>query len=91
MVLSHRLGLVGGGYLSPLAIGPLGLHSCGGYDVRAFSELGVVFLCSSSAWSLTQRLWSMAPRLLAWSVAGARLDRRHRRRGLALVASRGWR
>src|SRR3970282_328388 len=68
VVLSHRLGLgsVAGYLLAGIAIGPWGLKFVQEVDdVRAFAELGVVFLLFVIGLELEpRRLWSMRARLL---------------------------
>jgi glutathione-regulated potassium-efflux system ancillary protein KefC len=68
VVLAHRLGLgsVAGYLLAGIAIGPWGLKLVGQVeDVRAFAELGVVFLLFVIGLELQpRRLWSMRTRLL---------------------------
>jgi len=68
VMLSHRLGLgsVAGYLLAGIAIGPWGFKLVGQTeDVRAFAELGVVFLLFVIGLELEpQRLWSMRARLL---------------------------
>src|SRR5258706_216620 len=68
VMLSHRLGLgsVAGYLLAGIAIGPWGFKLVGQIeDVRAFAELGVVFLLFVTGRALEpQRLWSMRTRLL---------------------------
>ena len=68
VVLAHRLGLgsVAGYLLAGIAIGPWGLKLVGQVeDVRAFAELGVVFLLFVIGLELEpRRLWSMRTRLL---------------------------
>ena len=68
VMLSHRLGLgsVAGYLLAGIAIGPWGFKLVGQIeDVRAFAELGVVFLLFVIGLELEpQRLWSMRARLL---------------------------
>src|SRR6185436_14094727 len=68
VMLSHRLGLgsVAGYLLAGIAIGPWGFRLVNQIeDVRAFAELGVVFLLFVIGLELEpQRLWSMRTRLL---------------------------
>ncbi len=68
VVAAHRLGLgsVAGYLLAGIAIGPWGFALVGQTeDVRAFAELGVVFLLFVIGLELEpQRLWSMRARLL---------------------------
>ena len=68
VVLSHRLGLgsVAGYLLAGIAIGPWGFKLVGQVeDVRAFAELGVVFLLFVIGLELEpKRLWSMRTRLV---------------------------
>src|SRR3970282_1955058 len=68
VVLSHRLGLgsVAGYLLAGIAIGPWGLKFVQEVDdVRAFAELGVVFLLFVIGLELEpRRLWNMRARLL---------------------------
>ena len=68
VMLSHRLGLgsVAGYLLAGIAIGPWGFKLVGQIeDVRAFAELGVVFLLFVIGLELEpQRLWSMRTKLL---------------------------
>jgi len=68
VVLSHRLGLgsVAGYLLAGIAIGPSGFKFVREVDdVRAFAELGVVFLLFVIGLELEpRRLWSMRARLL---------------------------
>jgi Kef-type K+ transport system membrane component KefB len=68
VVLSHRLGLgsVAGYLIAGIAIGPWGLNLVGQIeDVRAFAELGVVFLLFVIGLELEpKRLWEMRGRLL---------------------------
>jgi glutathione-regulated potassium-efflux system ancillary protein KefC len=69
VMLSHRLGLgsVAGYLLAGIAIGPWGFKLVGQIeDVRAFAELGVVFLLFVIGLELEpKRLWSMRTRLLS--------------------------
>ena len=69
VMLSHRLGLgsVAGYLLAGIAIGPWGFKLVGQIeDVRAFAELGVVFLLFVIGLELEpRRLWSMRTRLLS--------------------------
>jgi len=68
VMLSHRLGLgsVAGYLLAGIAIGPWGFKLVGQIeDVRAFAELGVVFLLFVIGLELEPgRLWSMRAKLL---------------------------
>src|SRR5438045_7276673 len=68
VMLAHRLGLgsVAGFLLAGIAIGPWGLKLVGQVeDVRAFSELGVVFLLFVIGLELEpKRLWSMRANLV---------------------------
>src|SRR5258706_9370437 len=68
VMLSHRLGLgsVAGYLLAGIAIGPWGLKLVGQVeDVRAFAELGVVFLLFVIGLELEpKRLWSMRAKLV---------------------------
>jgi glutathione-regulated potassium-efflux system ancillary protein KefC len=68
VMLSHRLGLgsVAGYLLAGIAIGPWGFKLVGQIeDVRAFAELGVVFLLFVIGLELEpKRLWSMRAKLL---------------------------
>jgi glutathione-regulated potassium-efflux system ancillary protein KefC len=68
VMLSHRLGLgsVAGYLLAGIAIGPWGFRLVEQIeDVRAFAELGVVFLLFVIGLELEpQRLWSMRAKLL---------------------------
>jgi glutathione-regulated potassium-efflux system ancillary protein KefC/glutathione-regulated potassium-efflux system protein KefB len=68
VMLSHRLGLgsVAGYLLAGIAIGPWGFKLVGQTeDVRAFAELGVVFLLFVIGLELEpQRLWSMRTKLV---------------------------
>src|SRR5688500_12199119 len=68
VMLSHRLGLgsVAGYLLAGIAIGPWGLRLVDTADhIRAFAELGVVFLLFIIGLELEpRRLWSMRSRLL---------------------------
>src|SRR6185436_3805316 len=67
VMLSHRLGLgsVAGYLLAGIAIGPWGFKLVGQIeDVRAFAELGVVFLLFVIGLELEpKRLWSMRHKL----------------------------
>jgi glutathione-regulated potassium-efflux system ancillary protein KefC len=78
VMLSHRLGLgsVAGYLLAGIAIGPWGFQLVDTADhIRAFAELGVVFLLFVIGLELEpRRLWSMRARLLglgASQVAGS--------------------
>ena len=68
VMLSHRLGLgsVAGYLLAGIAIGPWGFKLVGQIeDVRAFAELGVVFLLFVIGLELEpRRLWSMRAKLV---------------------------
>jgi Kef-type K+ transport system membrane component KefB len=68
VMLSHRLGLgsVAGYLLAGIAIGPWGFQLVGTVEhIRAFAELGVVFLLFVIGLELEpRRLWSMRTRLL---------------------------
>lgn len=68
VMLSHRLGLgsVAGYLLAGIAIGPWGFKLVGTVEhIRAFAELGVVFLLFVIGLELEpRRLWSMRTRLL---------------------------
>ena len=68
VVLAHKLGLgsVAGYLLAGIAIGPWGFKLVGQVeDVRAFAELGVVFLLFLIGLELEpRRLWSMRSRLI---------------------------
>jgi glutathione-regulated potassium-efflux system ancillary protein KefC len=68
VMLSHRLGLgsVAGYLLAGIAIGPWGFKLVGQIDdVRAFAELGVVFLLFVIGLELEpHRLWSMRAKLI---------------------------
>ncbi len=68
VLLSHRLGLgsVAGYLLAGIAIGPWGFKLVGSVDqVRAFAELGVVFLLFVIGLELEpKRLWNMRGRLI---------------------------
>jgi len=68
VMLSHRLGLgsVAGYLLAGIAIGPWGFKLVGQIeDVRAFAELGVVFLLFVIGLELEpRRLWSMRNKLI---------------------------
>ncbi|HZJ67851.1 MAG TPA: monovalent cation:proton antiporter-2 (CPA2) family protein [Kofleriaceae bacterium] len=68
VMLSHRLGLgsVAGYLLAGIAIGPWGFRLVGQIeDVRAFAELGVVFLLFVIGLELEpRRLWSMRTKLI---------------------------
>src|SRR4051812_15042112 len=77
-VAAHRLGLgsVAGYLLAGIAIGPWGLKVVGEVEqIRAFAELGVVFLLFVIGLELEpKRLWSMRGRLVklgASQVAGS--------------------
>jgi len=69
VLIAHRLGLgsVAGYLLAGVAIGPWGLKVVGSVqDIRAFAELGVVFLLFVIGLELEpKRLWSMRVRLAA--------------------------
>ena len=87
VMLSHRLGLgsVAGYLLAGIAIGPWGFKLVGQIeDVRAFAELGVVFLLFVIGLELEpKRLWSMRHKLTglgASQVLGS----------IALIALVGW-
>ncbi len=73
VMLSHRLGLgsVAGYLLAGIAIGPWGFGLVGEVDaIRAFAELGVVFLLFVIGLELEpRRLWSMRARLLGLGVS----------------------
>jgi glutathione-regulated potassium-efflux system ancillary protein KefC len=73
VMLSHRLGLgsVAGYLLAGIAIGPWGLRLMDEIeDVRAFAELGVVFLLFVIGLELEpRRLWSMRAKLLGLGVS----------------------
>ncbi len=68
VMISHRLGLgsVAGYLLAGIAIGPWGFKLVGQVeDVRAFAELGVVFLLFVIGLELEpRRLWSMRSKLV---------------------------
>ena len=72
-VVAHRLGLasVAGYLLAGVAIGPFGLGLVGqAQDVRAFAELGVVFLLFVIGLELEpKRLWSMRNQLVGLGLA----------------------
>jgi glutathione-regulated potassium-efflux system ancillary protein KefC len=72
-VAAHRLGLasVAGYLLAGVAIGPWGLGLVGQvHDVRAFAELGVVFLLFVIGLELEpRRLWSMRAQLFGLGLA----------------------
>ena len=87
VMLSHRLGLgsVAGYLLAGIAIGPWGFKLVGQVeDVRAFAELGVVFLLFVIGLELEpRRLWSMRTKLVglgASQVLGS----------IALIVLVGW-
>ena len=87
VMLSHRLGLgsVAGYLLAGIAIGPWGFKLVGQIeDVRAFAELGVVFLLFVIGLELEpRRLWSMRVKLVglgASQVLGS----------IALIVLVGW-
>ena len=73
VVFSHRLGLgsVAGYLVAGIAIGPFGLKLVDKVeDVRAFAELGVVFLLFVIGLELEpRRLWNMRARLLSLGVS----------------------
>ena len=73
VMLSHRLGLgsVAGYLLAGIAIGPWGFRLVGEVEaIRAFAELGVVFLLFVIGLELEpRRLWSMRNRLLGLGLA----------------------
>ena len=72
-VAAHRLGLasVAGYLIAGVAIGPFGLALVGqAQDVRAFAELGVVFLLFVIGLELEpRRLWSMRAQLVGLGLA----------------------
>jgi len=73
VLVAQRLGLgsVAGYLLAGIAIGPFGLELVGEVqDIRAFAELGVVFLLFVIGLELEpRRLWSMRGRLLGLGVS----------------------
>jgi glutathione-regulated potassium-efflux system ancillary protein KefC len=87
VVLAHGLGLgsVAGYLLAGIAIGPWGLKLVGQVeDVRAFAELGVVFLLFVIGLELEpRRLWSMRGRLLRLGVSQLALS-------IAAIAALAW-
>jgi glutathione-regulated potassium-efflux system protein KefC len=87
VVLSHRLGLgsVAGYLIAGIAIGPWGLKIVQQVeDVRAFAELGVVFLLFVIGLELEPgRLWSMRGRLL-------RLGLSQLAASIAVIAAIAW-
>ncbi len=72
-VVAHRLGLasVAGYLIAGVAVGPFGLGLVGNaQDVRAFAELGVVFLLFVIGLELEpKRLWSMRNQLVGLGLA----------------------
>jgi len=87
VVLSHRLGLgsVAGYLLAGIAIGPWGLGLVDDVeDVRAFAELGVVFLLFVIGLELEpKRLWAMRGQLV-------RLGLSQLAASIAAIAAIGW-
>ena len=87
VLTAQRLGLgsVAGYLLAGIAIGPWGLKVVGNvHDIRAFAELGVVFLLFVIGLELEpKRLWSMRGRLLGLGLSQVIGS-------IALLAAAGW-
>src|SRR5688500_11457599 len=87
VLVAQRLGLgaVAGYLLAGIAIGPFGLELVGEVqDIRAFAELGVVFLLFVIGLELEpKRLWSMRGRLLGLGLSQVIGS-------IALLAAAGW-
>ena len=87
VVLSHRMGLgsVAGYLIAGIAIGPWGLSLVGQIeDVRAFAELGIVFLLFVIGLELEpRRLWEMRGRLV-------RLGLSQLAASIAVIAAIAW-